>query len=182
MPDEITSPPEALEAAPDAQGAAQTQPAAEPSEVELRLQRERDEYYELLLRTRAEFDNYRKRIERDRLEQAENAAADLLRDVLPIVDDLERALAASAEAREAPPAYREGVELIHRRLLDILRQRGARPIEAVGAMFDPHLHQAVAHEPAPGRREGEIIEEYRRGYMLGDRLLRPSMVKVAAGE
>ena len=78
--------------------------------------------------------------------------------------------------------YRRGVGLIHRQILELLRQRGVTPIEALGADFDPHRHQAVAHEPAPGRREGEIIEEYRRGYMLGNRLLRPSMVKVAAGE
>jgi molecular chaperone GrpE len=184
MPDEITSPPEALEAAPEARaaGAAAEPPASQQSEAEQRLQRERDEYYDLLLRTRAEFDNYRKRVERDRLEQAEAAAADLLRDMLPVVDDLERALAVSADAGEEARAYREGIELIHRRMLDILRQHGARPVEALGATFDPHVHQAVSHEAAPGRREGEVIEEYRRGYMLGDRLLRPSMVKVAAGE
>ena len=64
----------------------------------------------------------------------------------------------------------------------MLRKRGVKPIEALGADFDPHYHQAVSHEPAAGRREGEIIEEYGRGYMLGDRLLRPSMVKVAKGE
>lgn len=145
------------------------------------LQRERDEYYNLLLRTRAEFDNYRKRVDRERLELTETASASVLQDLLPIVDDLQRALASPAEG-EAAEAYRRGVELIHRQLLELLRQRGARPIEALGASFDPHLHQAVAHEAAPGKREGEVIEEYRRGYMLGNRLLRPSMVKVAAGE
>lgn len=145
------------------------------------LQRERDEYKDLLLRARADFDNYRKRIERERLEQGESAAADLLRDLLPIVDDLERALSAPADF-DAAQGYRRGVELIQRQLLELLRQRGVRPIEALGTSFDPHLHQAVAHEAAPGRREGEIIEEYRRGYMLGNRLLRPSMVKVAAGD
>lgn len=145
------------------------------------LQRERDEYKDLLLRARADFDNYRKRVERERLEQEENAAADLLRDLLPIVDDLERALAAPAES-DAAQGYRRGVELIQRQLLELLRSRGVRPIDALGAPFDPHRHQAVAHEAAPGRREGEVIEEYRRGYMLGNRLLRPSMVKVAAGE
>jgi len=67
-------------------------------------------------------------------------------------------------------------------LMEILRKRGVRPIDALGADFDPHHHQAVTHEAASGHREGEVIEEYRRGYMLGDRLLRPSMVKVAKGE
>jgi molecular chaperone GrpE len=73
------------------------------------------------------------------------------------------------------------VELIHRQLVEILRRRGVKPIDAVGADFDPHYHQAVAYEPAEGRRDGEIVEEFRRGYLLGDRLLRPSMVKVAKG-
>jgi molecular chaperone GrpE len=145
------------------------------------LQRERDEYKDLLLRKTAEFDNYRRRTERERQAQAESAAADLLGELLPLVDDLERALTAEP-GTEGADAYRRGVELIHRQLVDVLRKRGVRPIEALGADFDPHQHQAVAHEAAPGRRDGEVIEEYRRGYTLGDRLLRPSMVKVAKGE
>jgi molecular chaperone GrpE len=145
------------------------------------LQRERDDYYERLLRTTAEFDNYRKRVERDRQAMAESAAADLVRDLLPLVDDLERALKANAGA-DGGDGYRRGVELILRQLLETLRKRGVRAIEAMGADFDPHYHEAVAYEPAQGRREGEVIEEFARGYMLGDRLLRPSMVKVAKGE
>jgi molecular chaperone GrpE len=146
------------------------------------LQKERDEYYDLLLRTRAEFDNYRKRVERERLEIMETAASDLLRNLLPVVDDLERALAAPAEPSGSAEPYRRGVELIHRQLLDVLRQHGVKPIDALGADFDPRLHQAVTHEPVPGHRDGEVIEEYRRGYTVGSRLLRPSMVKVASGE
>jgi molecular chaperone GrpE len=144
------------------------------------LQRERDDYYDRLLRQTAEFDNYRKRIERERQATSEAAAADLVKDLLPLVDDLERALKAQAGA-EGAETYRRGVELINKRLDDILRGRGVRPIEALGADFDPNFHEAVAHEPAEGRREGEVIEDFRRGYMLGDRLLRPSMVKVAKG-
>jgi molecular chaperone GrpE len=144
------------------------------------IQRQRDEYYDLLLRKTAEFENYRKRIDRDRLAVSEAAAADLLEDLLPLVDDLERALKADPGAEGSEP-YRRGVELIHRQLVELLRQRGVRPIEAVGADFDPYYHQAVAHESMEGRRDGEVIDEFRRGYMLGDRLLRPSMVKVAKG-
>jgi len=144
------------------------------------LQRERDDYYDRLLRKTAEFDNYRKRIERERQGASDAAAADLVKDLLPLVDDLERALKADAGA-EGAETYKRGVELIHKRLEDILRRRGVRPIEALGADFDPNFHEAVAHEPAEGRREGEVIEDFRRGYMLGDRLLRPSMVKVAKG-
>ena len=179
MPEEsITQSPETAPGA-DQAGPSEAAPLAGAPGVDQR-QRERDEYYDLLLRTRAEFDNYRKRIDRERTEMSETAAADLLKALLPIVDDLERALSAPAESPEAA-SYRQGVELIHRQLLDVLRQRGVTPIDAVGADFDPHVHQAVTHEAAPGRRDGEVIEEYRRGYLLGSRLLRPSMVKVAAG-
>jgi molecular chaperone GrpE len=145
------------------------------------IQAQRDGYYyDLLLRKTAEFDNYRKRTERDRQSLNEAAAASMIEELLPLVDDLERALKAEPGA-EGAETYRRGVELIHKRLEDILRRRGVRPIEALGADFDPNFHEAVAHEPAEGRRDGEVIEEFRRGYMLGDRLLRPSMVKVAKG-
>ena len=145
------------------------------------LQRQRDDFYDRLLRKTAEFDNYRKRVERDRQSMAEAVAADAVKDLLPLVDDLERALKADTGA-DGAEAYRKGVELIHRQLLEILRKRGVRAIEALGTDFDPHFHQAIAHEPAEGRRDGEVIEEFGRGYMLGDRLIRPAIVKVAKGE
>jgi molecular chaperone GrpE len=144
------------------------------------LQRQRDEYYDRLLRKTAEFDNYRKRIERERQQVTEAAAADLIAELLPLVDDLERALKSDA-GEQSVDAYRRGVELIHKQLLELLRKRGVRPIDTVGADFDPHYHQAVAHEHVEGRRDGEVTEEFGRGYMLGDRLLRPAMVKVAKG-
>ena len=154
--------------------------AAETAVDAAELQRQRDDYYDRLLRKTAEFDNYRKRIERERQQVSEAAAANLLEELLPLVDDLERALKADPGS-EGAEAYRRGVELIHRQLLEVLKKRGVRPVDSVGADFDPHFHQAVSHEPAQGRREGEIIEEFRRSYMLGDRLLRPAMVKVAKG-
>ena len=141
------------------------------------LQRERDDLYERLLRKSAEFDNFRKRVEKERREQAEWAAADVLSDVLTVMDDFDRALAA-----DAPPeakSYAAGFELIHRQLGELLRKRGVTPIEALGVDFDPHFHQAVAYDEAPGAREGEVIGELRKGYKLGDRLLRPTMVRVA---
>ena len=92
----------------------------------------------------------------------------------------ERALNVETSTATAE-SYRQGVELIHRQLADLVRKRGVTPIEALGADFDPNYHQAVLYEPAEGRRDGEVIEEFRRGYMIGDRLLRPSMVKVAKG-
>lgn len=179
MPDEPV-PVQQPDAAPGPDAGA-TNGAETAAEI-AKLQKERDEYYDLLLRARADFDNYRKRVDRERLEQVEVAAADLLRDLLPVVDDLERALSASGDAQAGVDPYRRGVELIQRQLLEVLRQHGVKPIDAVGADFDPHVHQAVAHEAVPGRREGEVVEEYRRGYRLGNRLLRPAMVKVAAGE
>lgn len=163
----------------DATSALNDPPAAADG-VTSDLQRQRDEYYDLLLRKSAEFDNYRKRVERDRQMLSDAAAASMIEELLPLMDDLERALKAEP-GTESGNAYRRGVELIHQRLGELLRKRGVRAIESLGADFDPHYHQAVSHEPAEGRREGEIVEEFRRGYMLGDRLLRPSMVKVAKG-
>lgn len=140
--------------------------------------KEKEALHDRLLRTAAEFDNYRKRVERERRELSEYAAADVLSDLVAIVDDFERALQISTDGAGSD-AYRQGVELIHKQMLDLLRKRGVRAIEAVGADFDPNFHQAVIHEVSPDHREGEVIQELRRGYMLGDRLLRPAMVKVA---
>jgi molecular chaperone GrpE len=151
-------------------------PAADAAE----LTRQRDDYYDRLLRKTAEFDNYRKRTDRERQQLAEAAAADLIKDLLPLVDDLERALKADTGG-DAAGAFRRGVELILKQLLETLRKRGVTPIEALGQDFDPHFHMAVTYEPAEGRRDGEVVEEFTRGYMLGDRLLRPAMVKVAKG-
>jgi molecular chaperone GrpE len=141
------------------------------------LRRERDEMYDRLLRKSAEFDNYRKRSEKERTERSEWAAAEVLSDVLNVLDDFDRALAADAPAEAQ--GYRAGVELIRRQLGELLRKRGVTPLETLGSDFDPHLHQAVAYEETPGAREGEIIGELRRGYRLGDRLLRPALVRVA---
>ena len=160
--------------------ATQDDPATGSSSAVSEIERQRDEYKDLLLRKSAEFDNYRKRTDRERATLAETASAGILEELLPLVDDLERALGAEVGA-DGADAYRRGVELIQRQLMDLLRKRGVTPIEAVGVDFDPHVHQAVSYEPAEGRRDGEIVEEFRRGYMLGDRLLRPSMVKVAKG-
>ena len=159
------------------QEAPETTTASEEGSVVEALRREKDGLQDRLLRTAAEFDNYRKRIDRERREQAEGAAADLLVDILPIVDDLERAL--SVPAVGETDAYRKGVELILRQMHELLRRRSVKAIDAVGTDFDPNFHQAVVQEVSEDHREGEVMEELRRGYMLGDRLLRPAMVKVA---
>jgi molecular chaperone GrpE len=141
------------------------------------LQKERDDLYDRLLRKTAEFDNFRKRVERDRKEMIEWASADVLGDLLTIVDDFDRALAAPA-----PPeaqAYKSGIELISRQLAELLKKRGVTTIDPLGTDFDPHLHQAVAYEEAEGAREGEVTGVMAKGYKLGERLLRPALVKVA---
>ncbi len=157
-------------ATPESKGQDALQDALEALRVE------RNALQDRLLRTAAEFDNYRKRIDRERRDQADAATADALEDLLPIMDNLELALSAPGGDADA---YRKGVELIHRQMADLLRKRGVKTIDAVGTDFDPRFHQAVVHEVSPDHREGEVMQELRRGYMLGDRLLRAAMVKVA---
>jgi molecular chaperone GrpE len=151
---------------------------AEPETSELaELQRERDDYKDRWLRKGAEFENYRKRIERERREQADQAVVDILKELLLVVDDFDRAL--TVDAGEGGAAYRKGVELIHGKLHDLLRKQGVTAMDVLGADFDPNIHMAVLHEESPDHREGEVIGELQKGYMLNDRLLRPAMVKVA---
>jgi molecular chaperone GrpE len=141
------------------------------------LRRERDDLYDRLLRKSAEFDNYRKRIDKERREFTEWAAAEVLGDVLDVLDELDRALAA-----EVPPEaenFRAGIELIRRQMGETVRKRGVTPLDTLGVDFDPHVHQAVAYEETPGAREGEVVGELRKGYRLGERLLRPALVRVA---
>lgn len=141
------------------------------------LQKERDDLYDRLLRKTAEFDNFRKRVERDRKDMIEYASADVLGDLLTVVDDFDRALAA-----DTPPEaqqFKAGLELIQRQLAELLKKRGVSTIDALGADFDPHVHQAVAYEEVPGAREGEVVGVMAKGYRLGERLLRPALVKVA---
>ena len=140
------------------------------------LQRERDDYKDRWLRKGAEFDNYRKRVERERREQADQAVVDLLQELLLVVDDFDRALTVGGDEGGA---YRKGVELIHGKLHDLLRKQGIKAMDVIGADFDPNVHMAVMHEESPEHREGEVIGELQKGYMLNDRLLRPAMVKVA---
>ena len=165
-------PPDPFGAEPDPSAAAD----ATPDPV-AELRRERDDFHDRWLRTTAEFDNYRKRVERERREHADMAIVDVLESLLLVVDDFDRAL--TVEAGPEAEAYRRGVELIHAKFHDLLKKRGLRAIDALGADFDPNVHQAVMHESSPGHRDGEVIGELRKGYMLGDKLLRPSMVKVA---
>ena len=149
-------------------------PALDREQVEA-LRRERDELRDQLLRKRAEFDNYRKRVERDREQSATDATAAVLKAVVPTIDNLDRAL----EATGAESTLREGVELTRRELLALLERQGVTIEDPVGQPFDPQRHQALSHEVAPGQPEGTIVEVFRKGYSFKDRLLRPALVKVA---
>jgi molecular chaperone GrpE len=149
--------------------------AAPESELEA-LARERDEYLETLQRTAAEFDNYRKRVQRDQASLVARAGERLVRELLPVLDDLERALEAAEEHEEAK--LEEGVRLVHRSLADALRREGLEEIAADGR-FDPHVHEALLTQPSE-EEEGSVIQVLQKGYMLGDHVLRPARVVVAA--
>ena len=139
---------------------------------------EKDRYYDLLLRKQAEFDNFRKRSDKDRREARGKAFADLFGAILPVLDNLERALRTS-EGSEDP--LRQGVVMIHQQLLAVLIEKGLLPLETKGARFDPHLHEAVEVVDAAGIEQGVILEEMRRGYIFKDNLVRAAMVRVSSG-
>jgi molecular chaperone GrpE len=156
--------------------AAASGPAAGlPSGDAARLTAELEEQRGRHLRLRADFENFRKRVEREREESARRALAEPIRDLLPVVDNLERALAAGGEGEE----LRGGVELILRQLVDVLRRFGIAEIPALGLAFDPRVHEAVARVEDPAVAAPTVIGELQRGYWLNDRLLRPALVRVA---
>jgi molecular chaperone GrpE len=149
-----------------------------------RLQNELGEAKEGLTRRQADFENYRKRIERERGETYQRVVADVARKLLPVLDNLNRALEAektvqSNESREFRH-FLHGVELIDRQLSEVLESLGIQPIASIGERFDPHIHEAVVTEPSDQYEPDTVTEELARGYRIGDRLLRPAMVKVAA--
>ena len=124
---------------------------------------------------RAEFDNARRRAERERSEYLQFAAVDLVKDILPILDDFERALQVETTDRN----YAKGVELIYQRMSETLRKLGLEPIETVGRKFDPNLHPAVERVETDKAEDQSILSEFQRGYNFKGKLLRPAMVKVA---
>lgn len=141
-----------------------------------RIAREKAELQEMLLRRAAEFDNYRKRTDRERAELIEFAAAGAVKDLLPVIDDFERALAQPCADAE----YAKGVALIHQRLMDTLAKLGLEPIHAVGQPFDPHFHNAIEMVPTEEAEDQTVLEDLCRGYLFKGRLLRASTVRVAS--
>ena len=142
------------------------------------LEAERDEYLNDLKRVAAEFENYRKRVSRDQESLVARAHERLVKELLPVLDDLERALAAAEEHEEAK--LEEGVRLVHRELRSALDREGLAEIETNG-VFDPHVHEALLTQPSEAE-EGSVLEVIQKGYKLGDHVLRPARVVVAASQ
>jgi molecular chaperone GrpE len=141
------------------------------------LATEKDQLREQMMRRQADFENFRRRVERDRTEFAEYAGMETVKVLLPTIDDFERALK-SVPAEESGE-FGKGIELIYQRLLEALKKAGLEPIETVGKKFDPHLHHAIEMVDTPDAEDSTILAEYQRGYYFKGRLLRPAMVKVA---
>jgi molecular chaperone GrpE len=151
------------------------------AELEERLaevERERDEYLNDLKRVAADFENYRKRVARDQESLVARAHERLVKELLPVLDDLERALEAAAQHEEAE--LEEGVRLVHRELVEALAREGLVEVETDG-QFDPHVHEALLSQPSE-EEDGSVIEVLQKGYRLGDRVLRPARVVVSQGE
>jgi len=142
------------------------------------LEAERDERLNDLKRVAADFENYRKRVARDQESLVARAHERLVKELLPVLDDLERALQAAAEHEEAKLA--DGVQLVYRELRDALSREGLAEVEADGK-FDPHVHEALLSQPSE-QEDGSVIEVLQKGYQLGDRVLRPARVVVSQGE
>jgi molecular chaperone GrpE len=140
-----------------------------------RLTREKSELQDLLQRRQAEFENFRRRVERERSELFEYAAMDTVKALLPILDDFERALKIETADKE----YARGMELIYTRLYESLRKLGLEPLSTEGTLFNPHEHHAVDMVDTTEHPDQSILEEYQRGYKFKGRLLRPAMLKVA---
>ena len=142
-----------------------------------KLAAEKDELKDLVLRKQAELENFRKRMQREKEEFLQHATADLIHNLLPTLDALDRALSHRNEG--VPEQFFQGLELIRKELMEVLSRAGLTPLESVGHQFDPHVHQAVEMVEAGEHRDQEIVEEMQRGYKLKKRLLRPAVVKVA---
>lgn len=177
---EVDSALEAANEAGEGPGAADdTQTDDLQSQVDA-LTRDKAALYDQLLRRAAEFENFRRRIERERSDAYQRARVEVLVEFLPVVDNFERALSSLENSGGDAEALRHGVELIHKQFKDALTKFGLEPVQAIGQTFDPHLHEAVTIEPTDKHKENTIIEEFQRGYKIGDKLLRPAKVKVAA--
>ena len=153
---------------------------APPEQQEIHnLKKERDELFDRLLRKQAEFENYRKRIDREKSEFMQFASAELMKELLNALDSFDLAIRNAAAEGKGGESTLRGFELIYKQLQDTLARFGLKPIETKGKKFDPNFHQAVSTQPTEGVEENTVIEEMRKGYTLNGRLLRPAMVSVS---
>lgn len=137
-----------------------------------------DELNDRLIRNMAEFDNFRKRTEKEKSQMFEMGASDTAAKILPVIDDLERGFAAMSEA-DKETSFAQGIEMVYKKLMTILNDMGVKPIEAVGKEFDPTYHNAVMQAPSEEYESGIVIQELQKGYMYKERIIRHSMVMVA---
>ncbi len=180
--DELDRGPENDPAADEAAEAIQTatEEDVETLKNDLRTWQDKaNEYLDGWQRARADYTNYKRRIERDQAQMVQNAAANTIRRFLEVIDDLELALK-NTPADGDGAAWADGVELIYRKLKTILDAEGVSTIEADGEFFDPTQHEAITHEPHPEVESGRVIAVVKQGYRLGDRVLRPAQVRVAS--
>jgi molecular chaperone GrpE len=185
MSEELENP-AAADPAADAAAGFEPLPLEPALSREQELEQELSEAKDRYLRTLAEVENFKKRLARERVEERAFAAQEIIQAVLPVADNLERALVSSKAQAPAPgadPALEQlikGVELVVKQFEDVLKKQGVVAVETViGQPFDPHLHQPLLQEPSADHEEGAVLEQLQKGYRLGDRLLRPAMVKVA---
>jgi len=157
------------------QGSSTTQPSQLEAELE-NLKAEKATYLDRLARLQAEFDNYRKRAAKEQQDFRDYALADALKQVLPILDSLDRALKTENASTDD---FRAGVDLIDRQFHDVLSRLGVEPIQAAGQPFDPNMHQAIQMVDTDEVADNHVVDELQRGYKIKDRLLRPAMVRVA---
>jgi molecular chaperone GrpE len=152
---------------------------AQKAEVE-ELKTENTSLKDQLLRKQAEFENYRRRTEKERGDIFKRGQKEVLIEMLSVLDNFERAMLSVAQGSAEEDALRQGFELIYKQFKDILGKLGVEPVESVGETFDPHVHEAVTIEQTSEHEANTIISEFQKGYKLGDHLLRPAQVKVAA--
>lgn len=176
MMEEPTRSAETTDAASVAEASDQTSALVDERD---RLLQENSELKDMLMRRQAEFENFRRRTERDRIEFSEYAAYDSVRAILPGIDDLQRALRSAEASDSKDNEFVRGVEIVYQRLMESLRKLGLEPIPTMGQKFDPHVHHAVEMVQNDELEDHTILDEYQTGYNFKGRLLRPAMVKVA---
>ena len=178
----------AMNMEPEDQKNSEPEPGVQEKTIELKeseykkLQDELAQTKDKYVRLFAEFENARKRMEREKLEFIKYANEELIADFLNVLDDLERSVQAAQTKHEDYAAFLKGIEIVMAHVYDLLKKNGVKPIEAKGKKFDPHCHEVLMQEETDKAEEGVVLEEFQKGYFLGDRVVRTAKVKVAKGK